>query len=171
MNDLLHGEGRIQADRADANSKFPLFTDLFAKDFSSTRGQQIYDRWKAWHEANPRFWNLFVKFTFDLINAGHQHGSADMICHRIRWESALELNSREPVRVNNDYTSLWARLFAAQHPQHSEFFRRRRRISEDKPAHVIDSPVTDYGPPVREAGLQHQMVELAHQRSPNFHRP
>lgn len=167
---LNRGERAIQEDRNQANSKFPLFADLFARDFHSTRGQQIYDRWKDWHEANPRFWNLFVKFTFDLIHAGHQHGSADMICHRIRWESALELSSNEPVRVNNDYTSLWSRLFANQYPQHSEFFRKRRRISEDKPAYVIDNPVTDFGPPVHEAGLEHSLTEIAHLNSPGFAR-
>lgn len=72
----LDSENRIQRDRAATD--FPLFAELFKGDFATTRGQQIFDRWKAWHEANPRFWNLFVKFTFDLIRAGHEHGSADM---------------------------------------------------------------------------------------------
>ena len=165
---LDRAESQIDRDRLATD--FPLFAELFKGDFATTRGQQIYDRWKAWHEANPRFWNLFVKFTFDLINAGHQHGSADMVCHRIRWESALELNSTEPVRINNDYTCLWSRLFANQYPQHGEFFRQRRRISEDKPAHAVDNSVTDYGPPANEAGLNHQLTELAHLSTKEFSR-
>lgn len=163
----MNPENQIERDRLATN--FPLFADLFKGDFATTRGQQIFDRWKAWHEANPRFWNLFVKFTFDLIRAGHEHGSADMVCHRIRWECALEA-STETVKVNNDYTCLWARLFASQYPQHSEFFKQRRRTSEDKPARPLDNVVTDFGPPHNEAGLNHAITELAHLNSPNFSR-
>ncbi len=142
---------------------YPLFEQ------TKTRADQIEDAWRTWHEHNPKFWVLFQKFTFELINAGHQHGSADMVCHRIRWETALKTVG-EVVKVNNNFVSMFSRLFAHTYPQHALFFTKRRRISEDKPAYEVDIQVHDGGPVRNEAALDYRLTEIAHLSTKEFSR-
>ena len=142
----------------------PLFENL-------TRADQIEAAWRRFHEANPRVWNLFQQFAFELINKGRTHCSADMILHRIRFEMAGEVITQEPVRINNNHSTYYSDLFMSTYPQHGTFFSKRRRISEDKPACDPDIQVHDGGPRKPNPGLDVRMGELAHQNTKEFHRP
>jgi hypothetical protein len=144
----------------------PLFDAIV-----ETRADQIEKAWRVFHENNPLVWRLYEQFTFDLIRAGHEHGSSDMVLHRIRWETALRVNTKEVVRINNNFSSLYSRLFDQNYPQHTGFFLKRKRISEDKPAYDVDIQVHDGGPAGNEARLNHRLTEIAFQRSPELHRP
>lgn len=136
-----------------------------------TRADQIEAAWREFHRLNPLVWRLYEQFTFDLIRAGHQHGSSDMVLHRIRWETALKVNTSEVVKINNNFSSLYSRLFAHSYPNHSEFFVKRKRISENKPAYNVDVEVHDGGPAENEAPLDYRMTELAHSNTREFSRP
>jgi hypothetical protein len=148
-------------------STFSLF-NLLAQP---TRADQIEKAWRTFHSTNPLIWRLYQQFTMDLICAGHEHGSSDMVLHRIRWETAVKTVSPVPLKINNNFSSLYSRLSAQSYPEHSEFFLTRKRISENKPAYDVDIQLHDGGPPGNEAGLNHRLTEIAFQHSPNFHRP
>lgn len=81
------------------------------------------------HTDNPIVWELFTKFTLRLIERGFKHYSADAICHRIRWEVDVEIKDGE-FKLNNNYTSRYARLFHKTFPQYAGFFRNRTLISQ-----------------------------------------
>lgn len=87
------------------------------------------DAFDKFHAENPDVWRHFEKFTLELIEAGHLHYSADAVCHRIRWHLDVETKSEDGLKLNNNYTAHYARLFAARYPQHATFFRCRRRKS------------------------------------------
>ena len=142
----------------------PTFT------FTETRADQIEAAWRTFHANNPRVWNLFQVFCFELINKGRKHCSADMICHRIRFEMAGEVITKDPVRINNNHVRFYSDLFRATYPQHALFFSQRRRTSENKPACDPDLQVHDL-PRKPNAGADYRMVELAHLNSPELHRP
>ena len=82
-------------------------------------------------KANPEVWRLFCEFTTQAIRAGHQHFSADMIAHRIRWESyvatkgAGEADNRL-LKLNNNITAYLARRWNRENPIRDGFFRTRR---------------------------------------------
>ncbi len=85
----------------------------------------------AWIANNPEVWALFKRFTFELINAGHRHGSSDMILHRIRWETAVKPTRNgqaqgRDLKLNNNWTAFLARKFHEDHPEHIGFFRTRQ---------------------------------------------
>ena len=145
-------------------------TQLSLTPIEETRADQLETAWRKFHEANPRVWRLYQQFTFDLIRAGHEHGSSDMILHRIRWETAVKVNTSEVVKINNNFSSLYSRLFSQSYPEHGDFFMQRKRISENKPAYDVDVQVHDGGPRRNEAGLDYRMTELAHLNSPGFTR-
>ena len=81
---------------------------------------------KQYDMQNPAVWQMFVRFTFDVIRSGHQRFSADSILHRIRWETTVAAkNSR--FKVNNNFSADYARKFLRQFPQYNHFFEIRKR--------------------------------------------
>lgn len=69
--------------------------------------------------------SLFETLTFDLINRGYGHYSADAILHRIRWHFHVDKGDRE-FKCNNNWTAALARDFMNTFPQHAGFFRTRK---------------------------------------------
>jgi hypothetical protein len=102
-------------------------------DAVEKRSDQIFAAWKAFHEANPRVWELFLRYSSELIYAGVPRYSADAILHRIRWHFAIETRHGE-IKINNNFAAYYARLFAERNPQLAAFFETRRLNSEDRPA-------------------------------------
>ncbi len=94
-----------------------------------TRADQIFERFKKFHAENPRVWFLFKLFTEAAMASGRKHYSADAVFHRIRWMEEVETKS-EAFKLNDHYTSLYARLFEAARPEHAGFFRKRHRKSK-----------------------------------------
>ena len=73
---------------------------------------------------NLRVYGLFKRFTFQVIDAGHKHYSADAICHRIRWHTSIDTRG-DDFKINNNYTAFYARKFMKDHPEHDGFFSTR----------------------------------------------
>jgi hypothetical protein len=75
---------------------------------------------------NPQVWDLFMRFTFDTIHAGHKRFSADSILHRIRWETSV-VTTDAHFKINNDYSADYARKFMTSFPKYNNFFEIRNR--------------------------------------------
>lgn len=93
----------------------------------------------AWLKANPKVWNQFVAFTFEMIGAGHRHYSADSVLHRIRWETDTKttLNGQaagRALKLNNNLTPFLARHFHDVYPTHRDFFRTRQTREDEADA-------------------------------------
>ncbi|MCG8394222.1 MAG: hypothetical protein MI745_14180 [Pseudomonadales bacterium] len=80
-----------------------------------------------YHNANPHIYALFLRYTFELIAAGRKHYGAKGVMERIRFHTAI--CSDEVLKVNNNYTAGYARMFAKQYPQHKDFFKTRKLTS------------------------------------------
>ena len=80
---------------------------------------------KFWefHQNNPNLYELFKQFTFQVIQLGRDHYSADAILHRIRWETDMASKDDKGFKINNNYQAYYARLFMRDHPAHRGFFR------------------------------------------------
>jgi hypothetical protein len=86
-------------------------------------------------EAHLDVWDLFVRFTFELIHKGHAHGGAKAVVERIRWHSFTSAHVADLEFVcNNNSTASLARIFAATYPAHADFFRTRKRPTESRAA-------------------------------------
>jgi hypothetical protein len=86
---------------------------------------EINEAFWAFHEANPQVYALFDRFTRELIGAGKAHGSSKLICERIRWETMVKTTDSGPVKLNNNFTSRYARLWEHHNRAHKGFFRQR----------------------------------------------
>jgi hypothetical protein len=88
-------------------------------------------KFERYDAMNPHVWDLFVRFTFDVIRAGHTRFSADSILHRIRWETSVVTISSH-YKINNDFSADYARKFIHAFPHHNKFFEIRRRPNGNK---------------------------------------
>ena len=112
-----------------------------------TRLDEMRDQVSAFHAEHPEVWDLFVRFTKEILNRGFKHYSVNAIFERIRWEvdTAGSSNSLCEFKLNNNYRAFYARRFMRMHPQHEGFFRTRRQTSqEDYPTQLSPLTPSDY---------------------------
>ena len=86
---------------------------------------KIQRNFEKFHRQNPHVYVLFNKFAYRMIYAGLKNGSARLIIERIRWETAVETISDQPVKINNNYTPRYARLWMNDNPSFPDYFRTR----------------------------------------------
>jgi len=80
-------------------------------------------KFERYHAENPEIWESFKEATFALIKVGRKHFSADAILHSIRFNTALR--GGKDFKINNNYSSMYSRLFTANFPEHKDFFEQR----------------------------------------------
>jgi len=78
---------------------------------------------REFHRNNPVVYDLFKRFTNEVITAGHPRCSADAIVHRIRWHTSVTLRSRDDFRICNNHVAYYACLWTDDHPHKEGFFQ------------------------------------------------
>jgi hypothetical protein len=94
-----------------------------------------------------------------VIASGQTNYSSKSIFERIRWHVEIETKSEE-VKLNNNFSAYYARLFHLAYPQHRGFFRNRRLVSDDVAAHGTDVQVFDSGPPNEEEAITNRITAI-----------
>jgi len=89
----------------------------------------IQINFEQFHRDNPGVFILWDRFTREAIAMGLEHGSAGLVAERIRWETSI-VTRGEPVKINNNYRSRYARLWEQENPEYRGFFRKRS-LAED----------------------------------------
>lgn len=82
------------------------------------------ERFRAFHAANPQVYALFRRLTWDLFTAGRGRIGAKMVWERLRWEYALATDD-DGWKLNNDFTSRYARLLMDNEPALAGVFETR----------------------------------------------
>jgi hypothetical protein len=90
-----------------------------------TEAVTLLRRFAQFDLANPKVWNLFQHFAFEMIHRGMRHYSADAVLHRVRWETDVPTNNDDGFKISNDFSCCYARKFRDYHPNHTGFFRLR----------------------------------------------
>ena len=83
-----------------------------------------YTKWQRFHRDNPHVYELIKRFTQQAIDAGFQHYGIQSVAERVRWHTMIETDG-EPLKLNNNHTAYYARLYMEEHPEHDGFFRTR----------------------------------------------
>ena len=65
----------------------------------------LKDEFDTWLALNPKFWEMFVLFTNQLMACGATKSSAWLVCNRIRWETALKTQGN-PYKKSNDLIAM-----------------------------------------------------------------
>ena len=82
-------------------------------------------RFREYDEAHPEVWALFVLFCERLRGLGFKHYSADAVLHQIRWHHHVEY-ARTDFKINDHFSSRYARKLMAERPEFAGFFELRR---------------------------------------------
>ena len=87
------------------------------------------EQFDRFHRENPQVYELFRKFTYQVIDAGRKNFGAKAVMERIRWSTMVETKG-DAYRLNNNYTAYYARMFMAAHPEHEGLFETRKSCAE-----------------------------------------
>jgi hypothetical protein len=110
-----------------------------------TRHDELKLQVTTFHKEHPKVWELFCRFTHELIGRGFQHYSAKGVFERIRWETAEAKTGETSFKLNNNYSAFYARRFMATYPDRDGFFRTREQISKGSSAtHLPPLTPQDY---------------------------
>jgi len=99
------------------------------------------EKFDQFDNDNPKIWEMFERFTFELISKGRNRHSARDVIHRIRWETALKTDDPN-FKVNDHWSPCYARKFHKVHPRYDGFFsvRPSRADREDNNAITGETP-------------------------------
>jgi len=86
----------------------------------------IQQRFLLFHAAHPDVYALFKRFAFELRAAGRRCYGAKSLFERIRWHYATTSAKAGDFKLNNVFSSRYARLLIAECPQFDGFFELRR---------------------------------------------
>ena len=79
-----------------------------------------------YHRENPHVFALITRYANDVKQAGYKHYGMHTIMHRIRWHINIDSKDRAGFKMNNNYSSRYARLLIQENPEFDGFFRNRR---------------------------------------------
>lgn len=90
----------------------------------------LRESWEAWDRKNPKFYELFERFTFEAIASGKTKLSAWLIVNRIRWEAEILSTGDNKYKISNNFIAFYSRRFMAQHPQWSNLFKTKEMSND-----------------------------------------
>jgi hypothetical protein len=114
-----------------------------AQDQLVVKGETIRKGFERFHAANPSVYKRLVAHARVWRHAqpGRKLGIG-MLFERLRWDLALQTRG-EPIKLNNNYRSYYARLIMAQEPDLADIFATRRLRAPDYPDQEGDSDGRD----------------------------
>jgi hypothetical protein len=84
----------------------------------------IVASFEKFHAENPQIFDLFRAFCEDARRAGRGRYGSKAIVERIRWHVEVETRG-DAFKLNNNYTSCYARLLLQEDPSFATFFQLR----------------------------------------------
>ncbi|MEU5093708.1 hypothetical protein [Streptomyces sp. NPDC020996] len=84
----------------------------------------IDERFEDFHAAHPWVLEALEDLTMRWIEAGGGRIGVKALFEQLRWSRPSISNDR-PFRLNNDFTSRYARLLRARHPEWAGVFQLR----------------------------------------------
>lgn len=88
--------------------------------------ENLDQKFFAYHEKNPHILPLFLKFAKQAKSVGFSHYSIRAIVNRVRWHINIETKDVDGFKMNNNYSSRYARLLVKENPEFEGFFRNRQ---------------------------------------------
>lgn len=96
----------------------PMVLPEYAKEAT------IQERFEAFHAANPHVYESLRALAFQMFRAGVTRYSVKSLFETLRWHYTLSTRG-DTFRLNNDFTSHYARLLIEQQPELAGFFEVR----------------------------------------------
>lgn len=85
----------------------------------------IQDRFEAFHARHPEVYAYLVRLCYEIKAEGVERFGIRTLWENARWNFRRRKDGDEAYAWNDAYTSRYARLIVAQHPDLSGFFELR----------------------------------------------
>jgi len=109
-----------------------------------TRLDELREQFERFHADNPDVYELFVKFTRQMMGRGHKHYAVAGIFERIRWEKDIGGDGETQFKINNNYKPFYSRMYMEEQPWNDGFFRTRIQTTEAKQATTLPELTPEY---------------------------
>lgn len=80
------------------------------------RDLTIEERFTCFHDANPQVYAILRQLALDLAQRGHDRIGVKMLWETLRYRYAIATTDASAYKLDNNYTSRYARLLAAEPP-------------------------------------------------------
>lgn len=99
---------------------------LYLMDQETAINPTITEQFDAFHATNPVVLLELVDLADEILSHGYTRGSIKMLFEVLRWERMLETDDpSSDFKLNNNYTSHYARLIVREYPRFEGFFETR----------------------------------------------
>lgn len=85
---------------------------------------QIQIQFERFDAANPQVYEEIVRRARQMKVRGYRHYGMHTILHVIRWHTDMK-TAGEPFKINNNYSSRYARKLISEYPEFEGFFSTR----------------------------------------------
>lgn len=92
--------------------------------YGATRADELFTQFRAFHEAHPELYRLFRQYA-DRARQQAKRYSAVTIFELLRWHVDIGSDSSSSVKLNNNFTAWYARMYMADRNCWG-FFRTRQ---------------------------------------------
>lgn len=99
------------------------FPDLVVPELP--REATLDERFCAFCRANPHVYDHLRRNALELVRTGHKRISIKMLIEVLRWSALRTRDAHSDYRINNSYSSRFARLLAASEPELADAFETR----------------------------------------------
>ena len=82
------------------------------------------ETFEEFHERNPHIYHRLVEYALMVKRAGRKIGMKALF-ERLRWDYMIQTRFKGDYKLNNNYTSRYARLLMEQEPELDGFFETR----------------------------------------------
>jgi hypothetical protein len=96
----------------------------------SAKDRTIDEDFARFHKLHPEIYRKLVNLAREVKGAGHTHCSIDFLMHRLRWHYHIELRSKEPFKLNNNFASRYARAIMLCEMDLADLFEVRKLRSK-----------------------------------------
>ena len=90
----------------------------------NAHGMTLEQRFNAFHQANPHVYANLRCLALDAKRKGRQVG-IKMLYEVLRWQYAMQTTDDSDFKLNNSYTSFYARLLMEREPELQGYFETR----------------------------------------------
>lgn len=119
------GDAMQRVGSDDAGSLFSHGAETDQREHWPPNDKNIDQRFAEFDAKHPEVWNLFVQKADLLRRRGHKAYSSDAILHAIRWHYAVNEQRDEGFKINDHFSSRYARKLMATDPTYEGFFQLR----------------------------------------------
>jgi hypothetical protein len=106
----------------------PLFSEAHSPPTAAPQEdakRTIQERFEDFHARHPEVYEQIVHYAMMVKRAGHLRYSIDACIQRVRWHFQFEHSSRFDFKINDHFSSRYARLVMDREPSLEGFFETR----------------------------------------------